>query len=272
MVNYKTSIAFDWLKDYQKKMGASDFAIVKVRDDNKEYQVKFNQSNSRELIAHYIAMCIGVPVPDAKIIHIPDNIFSDIKSIMKNIEPFESKYYFAVEWKKTAIKWKDYTEFFSELKNVQNFTQFLSIFPFDQYLRNYDRHEFNHMILREKSKSLFYNSIDADRIFGGYDYKDILCELNNYNCHYPKTHGKVLYSVINDKSFETILKYSGLIGVLDKDDISDIIDICSKLYDIKDFEIKNIETFLINRKDKIYDNCLKNSVCFDNVSRRLHAN
>lgn len=271
MITYETIEANDWLKDFQKKLGVSEYSILKGKDE-KEYQVKFNQSNSREFIAHYIATRIGVPVPEAKIIYISDYIMDDIVTTNTNVNPFNSKHYFGIEWKGNTIEWADYDELLGELNNVSNYTQFLSIFPFDQYLRNYDRHEFNHMILMEKNQKLFYNSIDADRIFFGYEYKDILNELGNYNCVYPEYNGKVLYSVIKEEDFDTILKYSNVISILDEDEIDDIVDICYQLYGIEKNERDNIKKFLLERKEKIYDSCMSNTDCYKNVMRRLHAN
>lgn len=270
MVDYTTLNAIDWLSDFQKEHGCSDYAIIKA-DDSKQYQVKFNFSNSREFIAHYIASLIGVPVPAGKIIYISDYIFGDITTNMPSIIPLPSKHYFAVEWYPNTIKWESYTEFTDELRSVENYDQFTSIFSFDQYLRNYDRHALNHIIIKQNSKSKFYNSIDADRIFNGHDINNILLEINEYNCHYPPYNGKILYSLIDDTSFVSIIRYANTIGLIKVEEIADIIAICDQLYGFSLDEKFNLSRFLTERKNKIYDACMRNTKCYGSVTRSLYA-
>lgn len=270
MVEYATANAIDWLSDFQKEHGVSDYAIIKA-DDGKQYQVKFNASNSREFIAHYIASLIGVPVPPAKIIHIGNYLFEDISTAFSSLIPLPSKHYFAVEWYPNTIKWESYEEFFDELKSVDNFDAFLSIFSYDQYLRNYDRHEHNHIIVREHSKRKFYNSIDADRIFAGHDINNILLEINEYNCHYPNYHGKILYSFIEDSHFDNILRYAATIGLIKAEEIADIISICDQLYGFSPDEKFKISRFLSERKENIYEACIRNTKCYTKVTRSLYA-
>lgn len=270
MVNYDVVTAIDWLNDFQKEHGISDYAIIKA-NDGKQYQVKFNFSNSREFIAHYIASLIGVPVPHAKIIHIGDYLFEDISVISSSLTPLPSKHYFAVEWYPNTVKWESYIEFFDELKNVDNFDAFLSIFSYDQYLRNYDRHAYNHIIVHEHSKRKFYNSIDADRIFAGYAINDILSEINEYNCHYPPRHGAALYDLIEDAHFTHILRYAATIGLIKNEEIADIVSICDQLYDFSPDERCKISRFLTERKANIYDACMRNTKCYTKVTRSLYA-
>lgn len=270
MVNYDVITAIDWLSDFQKEHGVSDYAIIKA-DDGKQYQVKFNFSNPREFIAHYIASLIGVPVPPAKIIYINDYLFEDISEYLTTLSPLPSKHYFAVEWYPNTVKWESYEEFFNELKTVENFDAFLSIFSYDQYLRNYDRHEYNHIIVREHAKRKVYNSIDADRIFAGHAINDILLEINEYNCHYPIYNGKILYSFIEDAHFTSILRYAATIGLIKAEEIADIISICDQLYGFSHDEQFKITRFLSERKDKIYDACMRNTKCYSKVRRSLYA-
>lgn len=270
MVEYAIANAIDWLSDFKKEHGASDYAIIKA-DDGKQYQVKFSSSNSREFIAHYIASLIGVPVPPAKIIHISDYLFEDIAESFSALSALPSKHYFAVEWYPNTLKWESYEEFFGELKSVDNFNAFLSIFSYDQYLRNYDRHEYNHIIVREHTKRKFYNSIDADRIFAGYDINNILLEINEYNCHYPPRHGTALYDLIEDEHFTSILRYASAIGLIKAEEVADIISICDQLYGFSPDEKFKISRFLSERKENIYDACMRNTKCYTKVRRSLYA-
>lgn len=270
MITYTTVNAIDWLSDFQKEHGVSDYAIIKA-DDGKQYQVKFNFSNPREFIAHYIASLIGVPVPRAKIVYISDYIFEEISEYLTSLSPLPSKHYFAVEWYPNTVKWESYEEFFNELKTVENFDEFLSIFSYDQYLRNHDRHEYNHIIVRENTKRKVYNSIDADRIFNSYPMNDILLEINKYNCHYPNFNGKILYGFIEDVHFDNILRYAAIIGRIKVEEIADIISICDQLYGFSNDEQFKITRFLSERKGNIHEACMRNTKCYANVTRSLYA-
>lgn len=274
MINYTAINATDWLRDFQKERGMSDYALING-DDKKVYQVKFNSSNSREFIAHYIASSIGVPIPNAKIIFIKDDLFNDIQSKLPTISKSPSDNYFAIEWQANTVKWASYDEFIDEMKNVENFDEFLSIFPFDQYLRNYDRHKYNHLIVKKDSKKKFYNTIDADKIMAGRLFLNILDELEKFDCLYllsGYTHGSLLYDMVEDSDFTEIVKYSNSISIITKEDIRDLLDICNALYSISKIESDNIDTFLTQRKDKIFDACLSNSKCYSKVKGSLYAN
>ena len=76
MVDYSIAKAIDWLSEFQKEHGCSDYVVIKA-DDGKEYQVKFDVANQKEFIAHYVASLIGVPVPSGKIILIEDYLFEN---------------------------------------------------------------------------------------------------------------------------------------------------------------------------------------------------
>ena len=270
MVNYSIVKAIDWLSEFQKEHGCSDYVVIKA-DDGKEYQVKFDVANSKEFIAHYVASLIGVPVPSGKIILIEDYLFESIKEQNSRVSEMKSKHYFAVEWYGNTVKWQSYQEFIDELKNIENFHEFVSIFPFDQYLRNYDRNEQNHIIIKEKSKRKFYNSIDADRTFGGYPFENILLDIDEYSCAYPATCGKILYSLIDDSSFSNIIKYANAVSIITATEIEDILNICNFLYDLPKELKSNIVFFLNKRKDLVYDACMKNTKCYTNVTRSLYA-
>jgi len=264
VISYDVSVATGWLKEYRKERGGtSDYAIA--RADNTNYQVKFNISNPKEFIAHYVASIIGVPVPSGKIIQIDKYLIDDIKTEITGVLPFKSGYYFGVEWYDDIVKWFNYDEFISELFDVSNYEKFLSIYSYDQYLRNYDRHANNHLIVKNKNKKTFYNSIDADRIFAGYEFKDILLENMNYNCHYPATHGKILYDIIEEFSFNEIFNYSMAIGKIEDMDIDDMVDICVNISDMNKTEAENLEIFLKGRKENIYNACVTNVTCYKNL-------
>lgn len=274
MIEYAMVNAVDWLRDFQKECGMSDYALV-VGDDGKIYQVKFNGSNSREFIAHYIASSIGVPIPSAKIIFIKDDLLNDIHSKLPAISKSPSDNYFAIEWQANTVKWDSYDEFIDEMNYVENFNEFLSIFPFDQYLRNYDRHKYNHLIVKKDSKKKFYNTIDADKIMAGESFLNILDELEKFDCLYllhGSMYGSLLYDLVDDADFKDIIRHSNSISIITKEDILDLLGICEALYGIGDTEKDNIDTFLTQRKDKIFDACLGNAKCYSKVKRSLYAN
>ncbi|OHE06126.1 hypothetical protein, partial [Sulfurimonas sp. RIFOXYB12_FULL_35_9] len=149
-----------------------------------------------------------------------------------------------------------------------NYEEFPSIFPYDQYLRNYDRHIDNHLIIKTDKKQQFYYSIDSDKIFGGFPITDILVEKEVFDCFGNPAY-KPLYDSINDKIFKIILIYSNKIEALKERELNMLDEYLSDFYGINLDVRNNIKEFLNFRKTNFSEQCISNQSCYENIHRPI---
>jgi hypothetical protein len=148
-MQYQTVKALNYLDRNNK--GASFFGLFEANNE-KIYQVKFDQpflkSNTKEFIANFIAGIVDVPTPSAVMIYIPQTIIQELNKVYGlNLQASQTNYYFGLEWEEHVNdSWTCFNEFKEELQKINNYKDFLSIYPFDQFFRNYDRHLGNHLI------------------------------------------------------------------------------------------------------------------------------
>lgn len=256
------------------KIGTSKWVLIKG-DNGITYQIKFNIGNSYcntfEFIGNFIGKSISVPVPNASFLQIPEyilkicekelNIVIDRSKVIENI-------FFGIEWIYGQVQFNDLEIFFEEVEKTTNYKEYPSIFPYDQYLRNYDRHIDNHLIIKTEKKQKFYYSIDSDRIFGGYSIQDILTEKNNFEC-FKNPDYKLLYDKITEEVFTIIMSYSSKIETLTDDKISLLDEYLSDFYGIDSNIRDNIREFLQFRKIDFTYKCIENQKCYRNVKQEI---
>ncbi len=150
---YKFIQAVEYV-DKPKEIGTSKWALVKGQD-GVVYQVKFNQtslsSNINEFIGNCLGFLIGVPVPDGNFLMIPDNILEECINNLGftiDMETVKNNLFFGIKWMYGQVNFSNTDLLLEELKNSSNYKEYPSIFPYDQYLRNADRHVDNHLIIK----------------------------------------------------------------------------------------------------------------------------
>lgn len=252
------------------EMGTSQWVLLKA-ENGTIYQVKFNQEflahNTHEFIGNFIGSAINAPVPQGVFLQIPEYLLTkcseelgyliDMSLVVENI-------FFGIEWIYGQVKFEDTESLLEELPNTMNYEQYPSIFPFDQYLRNDDRHVDNHLIVKIGKKQHFYYSIDSDKIFGGYPLGNVLTEKDDFGCFANPAY-QPLYDSIDDKLFKIILTYISAIERLSAEQLAKVDEYLADFYGIDESIRGSIQVFLKYRKDNIYEQCISNQHCYENL-------
>ncbi|MBS4068063.1 MAG: hypothetical protein KGZ62_05645 [Sulfurimonas sp.] len=255
-------------------IGTSKWVLIKA-ENGITYQIKFNEEavnhNTYEFIGNFIGKSIEVPVSNGIFLQIPEflltkceedlNFTIDRSKVIANI-------FFGIEWIYGQVQFNDIELLLEELQNTMNYEEFPSIFPYDQYLRNYDRHIDNHLIIKTDKKQQFYYSIDSDKIFGGFPITDILVEKEVFDCFGNPAY-KPLYDSINDKIFKIILIYSNKIEALKERELNMLDEYLSDFYGINLDVRNNIKEFLNFRKTNFSEQCISNQSCYENIHRPI---
>lgn len=266
-MQYQKVKALNFLNRNQE--GASFFGLFEA-DDDKIYQVKFDQatlkSNTKEFIANYIAIIVGVPTPLPIMIYIPEIMIKALNiRYNQNLSASKTNYYFALEWEEHVNdSWINFDEFKTELSKIVNYKEFLTIYPFDQFFRNYDRHLRNHLISVKNNKSHFYLAIDADRIFAGEWIERISLEIDKFDC-FPYQFHEELYSLVTDVEYKILLQHAAKYLTINSTQVEYLEQHLCNNFAIPDDNIDTITQFILYRKKNILDKCIGNSSCFPRI-------
>ncbi|WP_294951033.1 hypothetical protein [Sulfurovum sp.] len=254
------------------------FFVLVEASDGCIYQVKFNTpnttSNQNEFIGYMIAKECGVPAIDGALLKIDKTVFDSIINrvskykVVPPVDIYRQNIMFGVLWKDVSVTPQTNEQLSVMIDGCRNKQSFYSIFPYDQYLRNYDRQPFNHLILLEGAnrKPTFYAAIDTDRIFGNLNWDRAAYEKELYDCFHESFHD-FLYSLIDDSSFTNIFRSAGKIDCIPDDYLHNIVDTVDRLYVCDNDKLAIIREFLVDRKVQIIDKCAK-ALCFKNVRQK----
>ena len=253
------------------------FSVVSASDGH-EYQVRFNgpatRGNQNEFIANTIGREMGAPVLDGAFLRFTRQQLEEVAEIAKDtfgftptLDPYKKMNLFGVRWHDGSITPKSDQAVVREISKCANKKDFFAIFPFDQYLRNYDRQYFNHLILKEgdQRKQRMYAAIDGDRIFGSVGWSKVESETEKTDCFDMPFH-KTLYSLVDDSGFTNAFRFAAAIDSMPESVITAIIDTLRTFYDNRKDELDKIERFLKIRRLKMIHVC--NGTCFPNVAQK----
>lgn len=259
------------------KSGSFPFLIVESNDI--KYQVKLpnymTSSMINEYIAHKIANNLSCVVPKGVFIKFET---SDIEDSIEHIL-IEEKHkalfidydidslknvngeiiLYGIEWISNKLHAEDSLEFI-EYMNLTNTDDFYSIYSYDLYLHNHDRHLKNLLFYQNDLGSYVTILIDHDRIFGTNGGIERITELeSNFDCLKNSSNAYLYNFITTDKQKLSIMQYSYDIANLEDSIIEDIfIDYlknCNhnilQFNDVKEY----IKKFLLIRKNNIVDAC-----------------
>jgi len=255
--------------------------------DGKKYQIKFNEHKQRNNINEYIAYTVGemcdMPLVDHTFIKLHNEDIEEIEGAMSEYGDtirkvdfglHKENLFFAVEWKQHVTKIDTEDELLDRVMSVSNGYSFFSLYPFDQSLKNYDRHLGNHLVAKE-SKITKYYLIDFDRIFSStnwhrieYDYK---CFLPFAATSQGRDYHLFLLSLVTDKTLKFVNAYTGKIASILDEDIKKMCDTMLGIFDISKKEVEAIEQWFLYRKSEIAMECLKNEAYFPRVKKGLYS-
>lgn len=263
------------VKDIRVDTSSGTFPfIVATVEDGSKYQVKLpnyeTYSMTNEYIANKIANNISCRVPKSNFLLFDESnilfalkLILDSKNLYKNIfADYDIKklmntnndiVLFGIEFLEDKVVIPEDEDEFNLYFEKNNDKQFYSLYSFDLYLHNHDRHCKNIMF---KSNEDIYLLIDHDKIFGTDSGLQRFQELiDDFGCiRNPKN--EFLYRIIKtEEQKRLIISYSKEIEQIKDENIenifNDYLDKSNKsLYNFKNEE-KFVSEFLKYRKTKI---------------------
>ena len=267
------------IDNIQTDIKSGSFPFLIVESNNIKYQVKLpnymTSSMINEYIAHKIANNLSCVVPKGVFIKFET---SDIEDSIEHIL-IEEKYkalfidydinslkningeiiLYGIEWISNKLHAEDSLEFIEYMK-LTNTDDFYSIYSYDLYLHNHDRHLKNLLFYQNDLGSYVTILIDHDRIFGTNEGIKRITELeSNFDCLKNSSNAYLYNFITTDKQKLSIMQYSYDIANLEDSIIEDIfIDYlknCNhnilQFNDVKEY----IKKFLLIRKNNIVDAC-----------------
>lgn len=268
------------------------FILVNVYDKTLKkyikYQVKFNEHKQRhninEFISHFVGSCSGMPLLNSCFLELDDN---ELKRVQDKIDTYDKGYlrtmdlslikdnsFFGIEWMAHITKIDDERELITRVGETSNRSSFYGLYAFDQFMKNYDRHLGNHLVVKI-GNSKQYRLIDFDRIFSSTNWARVPMD---YTCFAPfvctpqakKYHGFLMY-IVRDSSIKLVHSYAGKLQGIDTHDIKDMCDIISMIYNVSSLEILNIFRWVEYRRQEIVMECMLNEKHFPNIKKGLFS-
>ncbi len=263
------------------------FFILVDGEDGKKYQIKFNEDKQRNNINEFIAYSVGeladIPLVDHVFINLDSEDIQEIQEELRgygdtlrkiDLSLHKQNLFFAVEWKPNVTKIDTGDELLDRVMGVSNGTSFFSLYPFDQSLKNYDRHLGNHLVTKE-SKATKYYLIDFDRIFSSTNWHRVPID---YKCFTPfaatehcRDYHLFLLSLVTENTLKYVHLYTKKIASITDEDIKNMCDIMADVYDISTKEYDDIMQWFLHRKSAISMECIKNESYFPRVRKGLYS-
>lgn len=284
MIKYKQKKAV-FVKAHRNEFNHSKFFIIVEDSKGVQYQIKFNEMGQRhnvnEFIAHYIGSCIEAPMLDGaflkleegEMLRIKDRIRDQVKHLNEvDIWGIDSGVFFGIVWDKNSTSMIYDAELIDRIPEATNARDFFSLYPMDQFLKNYDRHIKNHL-LTKKGPHIKYNLIDHDRIFASTSWAYIPAYIDDFyplakHQRYGMPYHSFLLLLLNDGNIFNAHHYAGKLAQITDDDIKDMCGTISQAYKISDAEISMIEAWVKHRRDHIVMKCFEHESILPNVKKK----
>lgn len=258
------------------KSGTFPFAVVTMQDGVK-YQVKLpnyeTTSMLNEYIAHEVANNISCRVPQSSFILFQiEEIEYILEMILNSSHKYKNLYenynfdqiknekgefiLFGIEYLEDKVIIPEDVDEFQFYFEELNDDSFYSLYSYDLYLHNHDRHCGNLMFQSDNGRKYVSLLIDHDKIFGSDSGIERLSELkNDFNC-IRNIKNEFLYTIItNTEQIDLITKYSKDIEAIENRNIDNIfkcfLEKCNRSILKYEAAQSSIIDFLLYRKSKI---------------------
>lgn len=231
---------------YQKKLeGKSNAHLIRF-SDGKDYVVKyfqpgFEKSLPNEWVAYCLARYLGLPVPFAKIVEIPQEFSSQIHELN---DVAMTQHQFASLYVPGCLNGHQVPI----IPHIMNHKSLASIIVFDYWLCNRDRTRKN-ILLREELKNIYRLwAIDHAEVFGSFNWQKADLENLPQGLLSSATH-KIMAKFIEDKAdFQEQVELIQTIPILL---MEEIVDLIPDDWDITREEKKAMVTALIKSRRKV---------------------
>lgn len=273
----------DIIPGVQEK-GLYKFFLLVNAENGKKYQIKLNESNQRhninEFIANYIGNCSDMPLLDGAFLYLSDIELNNLKAYLSknpqltpvDLTIMKKNFFFGIEWKQHITPIDKEDELLTRVNETSNSQSFYSLYSFDQYLKNFDRHLGNHLVVQERNTKS-YHLIDFDRIFASTNWSNLSSPLKNdfvafSATPYAQPYHHFLMGLVDDTSLMDVLNYTGKIAKIKAEDIKDMCNIITDVYNVSKLESTQIFDWLNDRKGELVLECYKNEIHFPKITKR----
>jgi hypothetical protein len=237
---------------YRRKLEGKSNAHLITFDDGRNYVVKFFQEGfektlPNEWVSYCLARYLGLPVPFAQIVEIPQTFISGIPELSQMAA---SQYQFASLYVPGCLDGHQ----IPDIPGIVNQETLAGIIVFDYWLSNHDRTRKNILLERESADSYRLWMIDQAEIMGSYNWQ--LSDLEKLSNKMIKsaTH-KLMASFMEDES--EFANFIELIQTIPIFLIEEIVSIIPDDWKVSKDEKKAIVTALVKRRKKVLPKLIK---------------
>lgn len=247
---------------YKRKLEGKSNAHLITFCDGKDYVVKyfqpgFEKSLPNEWVGYCLGRYLGLPVPFARIIEIPQEFSAQVPELAEmSAIPFQ----FASGYIPDCLDGHQA----SNICRITNHHSLAGIILFDYWLYNRDRTRKNILLHEEMPHSFRLSIIDQAEIFGGYAWKQNEIEKLPVNLIKSATHQMLALFVEDEKQFYEQLELIQSIPILL---IEEIVMLIPDEWNVSKEEKKVMVTALVTRRNKELPDIMKNYI--KNVYRPL---
>jgi len=242
--------------------GKSKSQLIRF-DDGRDYVVKFFQPGiektlANEWVGYCLARYLGLPVPFAKIVDIPQSFSSQIPALT---QIHQCQYQFASLYISDCLNGHQV----SNVPTIVNHKSLAGIILLDYWLCNRDRTRKNVLLQDESNGAYRLWMIDQAEIFGTYSW--LHEDLGNFPVEVLKsaTHQLMAQQIEEEQSF---IEYLDIIQTMPIYLIEEIVSLIPEDWMVTEEERKAIVTTLITRRKQILPELME--LFLEKVYRRLH--
>ena len=231
---------------YIKKLEGKSNSHLITFSDGRDYVVKyfqpgFEKTLPNEWVAYCLARYLGLPIPYAQIVQIPE-AFTEKNTEFSNNNI--SKYQFASLYIPNCLNGHQVVS----LEKIINHESLAAIILFDYWLGNTDRTRKN-ILLQEQAPGMHYlRIIDHAEVFGTYNW--VYEDLDQLPKRVMKsyTHQLMARFIGKEEDFAEPLELIQTIPILL---IEEIVSLIPEDWNVSEEEKKGMVTILLRRRDKI---------------------
>jgi hypothetical protein len=248
---------------YRKTLEGKSNAHLITFNDGRDYVVKYFQKGfektlPNEWIAYCLARYLGLPIPFAQIVDIPQDFSFQVPELAQmNV----TKYQFASLYVPDCLNGHQVPH----IPHVINSHSLAGIILFDYWLCNRDRTRKNILLREEKPNSYQLSMIDHAEIFGSYNWLHSDLEILPDEIMKSATHQSMASFIKDEKNFSEQLELIQTIPTLL---LEEIVSLMPDDWNVSREEKKAIVSTLVQR----HRNILPEITCkfINNVYRPLH--
>jgi hypothetical protein len=250
---------------YLRKLEGKSNAHLITFSDGKDYVVKyvqpgFEKSLPNEWVGYCLGRYLGLPIPFAKIIEIPQEFSSQVPEFS---EMSPAKHQFASLYVPDCLDGHQV----SNIRQITNQQSLAGIILLDYWLCNRDRTRKNILLHEETANSYRLAIIDQAEIFGSYSWDQSDLETLPTELLKSTTHQIMASFIENEIQFIEQLELIQTIPILL---IEEIVEVIPDDWNVSKDEKKAMVTALVTRRKKILPDLVNKFI--KKIYNPIHAN